>query len=444
MARAEWSSRLGFILAAAGATVGLGSIWKFPYVVANNGGGAFLFIYFGFMLTLGLGLLMLELAIGRYAQSGAVSAFERLGGKAWPLIGYMGVLCGVFVLSFYNVVGGWTIGYLGKALDGSVLKNDMNALGQLFDAYVSSPALSLSTHAIFATATLGIVLMGVQKGIERASKIMMPALFLLMLVLIVRSLTLDNAMIGLARFFTPDWSKVNGAMLVDALGLACFSLSVGAGCMLAYGSYLNKSARLPSAALWITGLTSLTSLLVGLMIFPAIFAIMPDIKAIPAGPGLTYMAMPIVFNHLPFGQVFAALFFFLLLFSALTSSVSLLELVVVLPIEKLGWTRQKSALVCMSLIYALGIPAALSFGPWVDLTYLGKNVFDWLDYLSSNVLLPLGSIGTALFAGWVIWPSIVQELGLKDAVMAKALRLLACVIAPLTITVIMIKQSGVV
>ena len=442
MARAEWSSRLGFILAAAGATVGLGSIWKFPYVVANNGGGAFLFIYFGFMLTLGLGLLMLELAIGRYAQSGAVSAFERLGGKAWSVVGYMGVLCGGFVLSFYNVVGGWTIGYLGKALDGSVMQTDMAALGQLFGAYVSNPALSLSTHAIFAAATLIIVLMGVQKGIERASKLMMPALFLLMLVLIIRALTLDNAMLGLTRFFTPDWSKVNGVMLIDALGLACFSLSVGAGCMLAYGSYLNKSARLASSALWITGLTSLTSLLVGLMIFPAIFAIMPDIKAIPAGPGLTYMAMPIVFSHLPFGQVFAALFFFLLLFAALTSSVSLLELVVVLPMEKWGWTRQKSALVCMSLIYALGIPAALSFGPWADLTYLGKNVFDWLDYLSSNVLLPLGGIGTALFAGWVIWPHIAQELGLKNVALTNALRLLACVIAPIAIAYIMIQQSG--
>jgi SNF family Na+-dependent transporter len=165
---------------------------------------------------------------------------------------------------------------LGKALDGSVMQTDMAALGQLFGAYVSNPALSLSSHAIFAAATLIIVLMGVQKGIERASKLMMPALFLLMLVLIIRALTLDNAMLGLTRFFTPDWSKVNGVMLIDALGLACFSLSVGAGCMLAYGSYLNKSARLASSALWITGLTSLTSLLVGLMIFPAIFAITKD------------------------------------------------------------------------------------------------------------------------------------------------------------------------
>lgn len=434
MSRSQWGSRVGFILASAGATVGLGSIWKFPYVTAMNGGGAFLAIFVAITFTLGLTLLLAEIAIGRAAGCGAVSALRKLGGGGWPLVGYAGVLCGFLVLSFYCVVGGWTLGYLWRAIDGRVMSDSPEALAALFGQYVSSPVEPLLTLALFVLLTLVVVMSGIQKGIERAGKIMMPALFLLMLVLIVRSLTLPGASAGVAMFLAPDFSRVTPAMLVDALGLAFFSLSVGAGCMLAYGSYLGHDVKLTGAALWVTGLTTLTSILAGLMIFPAIAAFGLDAAA---GPGLTYMTMPIVFNHLPFGQGFALAFFALLLFAALTSSVSLLELIVVLPIDDWGVSRRRASLVVSALVFAAGIPASLSFGLLADYKWFDRNVFELMDYGASNILLPLGGIGTALFAGWKIWPTLRDELELP-AGMTVAMRWMCRLFAPVLIGVILV------
>ncbi|UTH75590.1 sodium-dependent transporter [Chromobacterium sp. IIBBL 290-4] len=434
MQRMQWGSRLGFILASAGATVGLGSIWKFPYVTAMNGGGAFLLVYLAFTFTLGLALLQAELAIGRAAGCGAVGAFARLGSRRWKLLGYSGVLCCFLVFSFYSVVGGWTLGYLRRALDGRVMNGDLAELGGLFGQYVGNPAESLATHALFAALTLLVVMGGVQKGIERAGKALMPLLFLLMLGLIARSLTLPGAQAGVEALFRPDFSKLTPAMLVEALGLACFSLSVGAGCMLAYGSYLGRDARLGNSALWVTGLTALTSVLAGLMIFPAIYAFGLDPQA---GPGLTYMVMPAVFNHLPYGQLFAVLFFALLLMAALTSAVSLLEVVVVLPIDEFGVSRRKATLLVTALVFLAGIPAALSFGPLAEYKLFGRNAFELMDYAASNVLLPLGCIGTALFAGRVAWPAVSAELSLSA--LAAALMRAACRwLAPLLIGMVLV------
>ncbi|MGR2681757.1 sodium-dependent transporter [Chromobacterium haemolyticum] len=434
MSRTQWGSRLGFILASAGATVGLGSIWKFPYVTAMNGGGAFLLIYLLLTFTLGIALLLAEIAIGRAAACGAVSAFARLGSRRWKLVGYAGVLCGFLVFSFYSVVGGWTLGYLLRALDGRVMSNDPAALARLFGDYVSNPFESLLTHALFTGLTLLVVMCGVQKGIERAGKVLMPLLFLLMLGLIARSLTLPGAEAGVAALLTPDFSKVTPGMLVEALGLAFFSLSVGAGCMIAYGSYLGRDAKLASAALWVTGLTTLTSVLAGLMIFPAIYAFGLDPQA---GPGLTYMTMPVVFNHLPFGQGLAAAFFLLLLMAALTSSVSLLELVAVFPIDEWGVGRRKATLLICLLVFCAGVPAALSFGPLAGWKLFGRNVFELMDYTASNILLPLGGIGTACFAGWVIWPTMRAELKLPSA-LASGVRFIYCWAAPVLIGLVLV------
>lgn len=434
MQRSQWGSRLGFILASAGATVGLGSIWKFPYVTAMNGGGAFLLVFIALTFTLGLTLLLAEFAIGRHAKVGAVSAFKKLGGGAWPLVGYAGVLAGFLVLSFYSVVGGWTLGYLLRAVDGRVMSNDPAALAALFGQYVASPTEPLLTHALFMALTLGVVMAGVKNGIERAGKVLMPALFVLMLVLMVRSLTLPGAAAGVAEFLAPDFSKVSPTMLVDALGLAFFSLSVGAGCMLAYGSYLGDDIKLTGSALWVTGLTTLTSILAGLMIFPAVTAF--GLEA-AAGPGLTYMTMPIVFNHLPFGQGFAIAFFALLLFAALTSSVSLLELIVVLPIDEWGISRKQATLGVAALVFAAGIPASLSFGLLADYKLFGRNAFELMDYSASNILLPLGGIGTALFAGWKVWPTMRAELALSRPAQT-AMRAMCCLIAPALISLILL------
>jgi NSS family neurotransmitter:Na+ symporter len=431
MQRTQWGSRLGFILASAGATVGLGSIWKFPYVTAMNGGGVFLLAYLAFTFTLGLALLQAELAIGRAAGCGAVGAFSRLGSRRWKLLGYSGVLCCFLVFAFYSVVGGWTLGYLLRAVDGRVMSDDMSALGQLFGQYVGNPAEALLTHALFAGLTLLVVVGGVQKGIERAGKVLMPLLFLLMLGLIARALTLPGALAGVEALFRPDFSRLTPAMLVEALGLACFSLSVGAGCMLAYGSYLGQGTRLGNSALWVT---ALTSVLAGLMIFPAIYAFGLDPQA---GPGLTYMVMPVVFNHLPYGQLFAIVFFILLLMAALTSAVSLLEVVVILPIDEFGVGRRKATLAVTALVFLAGVPAALSFGPLADCKLFGRNIFELMDYAACNILLPLGCIGTALFAGRVAWPAVSDQLRLSA--WAEALMRLSCRwLAPLLIGVVLV------
>ncbi|OHX17912.1 transporter [Chromobacterium amazonense] len=434
MQRTQWGSRLGFILASAGATVGLGSIWKFPYVTAMNGGGVFLLVYLAFTFTLGLALLQAELAIGRAAGCGAVGAFARLGSRRWKLLGYSGVLCCFLVFAFYSVVGGWTLGYLLRAVDGRVMSDDMSALGQLFGQYVGNPVEALLTHALFAGLTLLVVVGGVQQGIERAGKVLMPLLFLLMLGLIARALTLPGALAGAEALFRPDFSRLTPAMLVEALGLACFSLSVGAGCMLAYGSYLGQDTRLGNSALWVTGLTALTSVLAGLMIFPAIYAFGLDPQA---GPGLTYMVMPVVFNHLPYGQLFAIVFFILLLMAALTSAVSLLEVVVILPIDEFGVSRRKATLAVTALVFLAGVPAALSFGPLADCKLFGRNIFELMDYAACNILLPLGCIGTALFAGRVAWPAVSDQLRLSA--WAEAWMRLSCRwLAPLLIGVVLV------
>ncbi|OWY38648.1 sodium-dependent transporter [Xenophilus sp. AP218F] len=411
MARSQWGSRLGFILAAAGSAIGLGAIWKFPYVAATNGGGAFLFIYLGICLTLGLVLMLGEMAVGRAAHAGAVGAFRKLAGGGWPVIGYMGVLVCFLILSFYSVVGGWTIAYIGKSFDGSIMTADAKALGGIFSSFISHPLEPVVYHGVFAALTLGVVIGGVQQGIEKLSKWMMPALFLLMLALIVRVLTLPGAMEGLLYFVTPDFSKVSGAMLVDALGLAFFSLSLGLGIMVTYGSYVGKESNLVSASLWVILLTVATCFLAGLMVLPAVFAFGFDPAA---GPGLTFITMPAVFSHLPMGQLFSALFFCLLLLAALTSSISLLEVVTSFAIDEFGLSRRAAAIGMAAGIFLLGVPASLSLGIWSDALLFGMNFFDLLDYLTSKLLMPLGELLLALFVGWKAWPLVAAELARNE------------------------------
>ncbi len=434
MARAQWNSKIGFVLASCGATVGLGSIWKFPYVAANNGGGAFILIFTLIVFTLGLALLLAEVAIGRAAHCGAVGAFKKLGSSRWSFIGYIGVLCGFLVLSFYSVVGGWTIGYLIRSFDGRVMQGDLGVLEKIFGDYVSSPFEPILTHGIFLFLTLIIVMSGVQKGIERASKFLMPVLFFLILFLIFRSVTLPGASEGLLKFISPDFSKVTTDMLVDALGLAFFSLSVGAGCMLAYGSYLDKKVKLKNSSFWIAFLTIISSILSGLMIFPALttFGLKPA-----AGPGLSYITMPVIFYNLPYGQIFAVAFFALLLVASLTSAVSLLELTAIYFIDEHKISRKKTTFLVCLLAFLVGIPVSLSFGIISEVKIFNRNFFQLLDYLTSNLLLPIGGIGIAIFTGWVAWPAIKNELDFSPPT-AFAMEWMCKLIAPILIGFILI------
>lgn len=434
--RPGWGSKLGFVLAAAGSAIGLGAIWKFPYVAAQNGGGAFLLLFLLFSFTLGLAQMVVEFALGRQAQRGPVGMFRQLAGGAWPLIGLMGIFAGFVLCSFYSVVGGWTLGYLALAVDGRILTTDGGALTRIFQDYVGHPWWPLLSLAGFVLATLLIVMGGVEKGIERAGKLLMPALFLIMLLLIARSLTLPGAWAGVLAFLAPDFSKVSAAMVVDALGLAFFSLSLGTGGMIAYGSYVKRETPVLHSALWVVLLSTCVALLAGLMIFPALFAFHLDPAA---GPGLTFMTMPVVFASLPFGQAFAVAFFALLAVAALTSSVSILELIATLFMDEFGW-RRKPVILCLSLaVLVCGVPASLSFGPWAETRLFGKTVFELMDYSVSNLMMPLGGIGVALFAGWRVWPLIGSHCGLQGAALA-ALKWSCRLLAPGGITVILLKN----
>ena len=409
MARAQWGSRLGFILAAAGSAIGLGAVWKFPYVAATNGGGAFLFIYLLICITIGLVLMVSEMSLGRLSHASSVGAFRKNGGKAWSLIGYSGVLICFLILSFYSVVGGWTVAYLVKAVSGSLINPSIPAseYATLFNNFITHPVDPIIYHGIFAVVTFAIVIGGVQKGIENLSKFLMPGLFILLLILVVRALTLDGAIDGLIYFVKPDFSKVTAAMLVDALGLAFFSLSLGMGIMVTYGSYVDKEANLFSSAIWVIMLTIAMCFLSGLMILPAVFSFGFDPAA---GPGLTFITMPAIFAQMPMGAFFAALFFSLLMVAALTSSVSLLEVIVSFLIDEFKLNRRPASILVTVSIFLLGIPSSLSFGVWNDVRLFDKTIFDILDYLTSNIMMPFNEIMLALFVGWFIWQKMAADL----------------------------------
>ncbi|BCL76117.1 transporter [Jeongeupia sp. HS-3] len=432
--RANWGSKVGFILAASGSAVGLGAIWKFPYVAGKNGGGAFLIAYLVCVFTIGIALLLAEMVIGRTAKKSATTAFRDLKGGLWPWAGRLSVLCIFIILSYYCVVGGWTIAYIFRSITGEALTSDTKALSAAFGSFIANPGQALGYTAAFLGITVAVVMGGVEKGIERMSKVLMPALFILMLVLIARSLTLPGAWDGVKYFITPDFSKLTASMIVDALGLAFFSLSLGGGMIIAYGSYLPQDTKLVGATLWVSSLATLACVLAGLMVLPAVFAFHVDPAA---GPGLTFITMPAIFAQMPFGQFFAIAFFLLLLFAALTSSVSILEPIVSFLIDEFGWARKTSTFAVAIASFVIGIPAALSFGPMADVQLFGKSPFDLMDYVASNMMMPAGGLFVALFVGWAIWPKIRHELTAQGSTaVLPAFRLICAVIAPIVIGVI--------
>ncbi len=406
MSQVQWSSRIGHVLAAAGSAIGLGAIWKFPYVTATNGGGAFLLVFLLFSFTLGVAVLVGETLLGSRSQRGVLGAFHKLVGPNWRWMGYMGILCGFFIYSFYSVVGGWTVGYAALAVGGELNLSEASTLTALFTGYVSDPLWPALTHLVFAGLTWWFVQGGLQKGVERALRWMMPALFVMMLLLVVTGLSMPGAMAGVRQFLMPDFSHLTGQGVLDALGLAFFSLSIGLGVHTTYGAYLPSSDGALRSGVWVVTLASCISVLAGLMIFPVLASTGIDPAA---GPGLTFMTMPAVFNHLPFGQGLAVIFFLLLLVAALSSSISMLEHLVRFTTEEWGWSRRNACRVLTLLIMACGIPVSLSFGPWADYTLFGKTLFDLLDYLTSNLMMPLFGLVLTLLLGWKLGDSIVPS-----------------------------------
>lgn len=406
MSRENWGSRLGFILAAAGSAVGLGNIWKFPYLVGANGGGAFLVIYLALTLTIGLSVVLAEIAIGRAAQKDPAGAFAKLKGGAWPLVGWLGIAAGFLILSFYSVIGGWTIAYVIKMLDGELTAQGIDLAGS-FGAFIGDPVAPLGFHGLFMALTVLIVLKGIGDGIERWTKILMPGLFILLVVLIARSVTLDGAAEGIAFYLQPDFGAVTANTVYEALSQAFFSLSIGMGIMITYGSYIGRSENLPKATLWVTLLDTAVAVLAGLLIIPAVFAFGVEPGA---GPGLTFITLPGIFAQMPMGALFGALFFILLAIAALTSAVSLLEVSVTTMIDQMKVSRRTASLTLGGVIFVLGVPSSLSLGIWSDVTVFGMGFLDLFDYITSKLMMPLGGILVTLFVGWVLWPQLRDEV----------------------------------
>ncbi len=396
-ARGAWSGKLGFVLAAAGSAIGLGNIWRFPYMAAEGGGGVFVLVYLACVLAIGIPVLFTELAIGRATERNPVGAFRALApGSSWPALGVMGVLAGFFILAFYSVIAGWTVGYLWMALTGRFAPGlDAAASNDLFGGFIGNAGPAIGLTALFLFMTAFVVRGGVSEGIERASRILMPVLLGVLFVLLIRAVTLPGASGGLAYFLRPDLSALSPRVVVLALGQAMFSMSLGMGTMITYGSYFPKEQSLPVAGTSVALADLFVALLAGLIIFPALFSAGGEIQS---GPGLVFVVFPTVFASMPLGYFFGVLFFLCLIIAALTSTISLLEVVVAYFVDERGWARPKAAIVVATACFALAVPSALSQGGSAWLTDVG-----WLDIQNiiwGNYALSIGAIFITLFAGW--------------------------------------------
>ena len=412
MAQNSFASKIGFILAAAGSAIGLGAIWKFPYVTGTSGGGAFLLMFLAFTLLLGLPLLIGEFIVGRSTQKTALLAFKQLGHRNWSIIGYLGVLACFLLLSFYSVIGGWVLIYIALGLSGTLSDRTPDEFGTVFESVVSTPGVAVLGQFLFLLVTLLIVLKGVEAGIERMSKILMPLLFVSFLVLVVRSLTLDGAMEGVRFFLQPDFSALTSQSVLFALGQAFFSLSLGVAAMLTYASYIKTKGTLNRSANMIVLLNITVSLLAGLAIFPAVFASGLD----PAeGPALLFVVLPAVFEQVPLGGFFMVLFFLLFAFASITSSIAMLEVVVAgvtdrLNEKKMTLSKRQITVAAAVLVFAIGVPSALSFGLLSDVVvWRGRTFFDTMDYIVSYILMPFGALLTSIFVGYVVDQRVLKD-----------------------------------
>ncbi|MFS0666767.1 sodium-dependent transporter [Peribacillus frigoritolerans] len=403
----QWTSKLGFILAAAGSAIGLGAIWKLPYMTGENGGGVFFLLFIIFTLLIGAPILIAEFTIGRNAQKDAISAYKHIApGKPWALIGYGGVVASIILLSFFSVVGGWIISYLARSFTGSLSNLTQEEYGNFFNTIISNPYETVIAQLLFMVFTIWVVQGGVSKGIEKANKYMMPSLFILFIILLIRSLTLDGAMEGVKFFLEPDFSALTGETILLALGQSFFALSVGVSVMVTYASYLSKKEDITKSAFSVVGLNIFISLLAGLVIFPAVFALgfSPS-----SGPGLVFVVLPAVFNEMALGGIFMFIFFILLLFATLTTAFSILEIVVAAMIKGDSAKRKKASWIAGITVFLIGIPSALSFGVLSDVKIFNLSIFDFADYLTSNIALPVGALFISLFIGYQMKRIEVQK-----------------------------------
>lgn len=404
--RATLGGKLSAVLVAAGSSVGLGNIWRFPYVAGDNGGGAFLMIYILCVLLLGLPIMLGEFIVGRSTNRNAVGAYRTLAPR-WTLLGYNGVLAAFLILGFYFVVSGWTLEYMIRSLTGELAHYaTAEQYTALFDTFVKNPWRPVLYTSLFVLLTHAVIALGVEKGIERSAKVLMPLLLAILVVLSVHSLLMPGGGEGLRFFFKPDFSAVTPRTVLVALGQAFFSLSIGLGTMVTYASYFKPDTNLRHTALSVTLLDSLVAILAGVVIFPAVFSV----GIAPAsGPSLVFITLPGIFNTMPLSMVWSSVFFLLLVVAALTSTISLHEVLTVYLSEEWHLSRRAAAWTTTAATAALAALASLSLGVLGGYPVFGKNLFDGLDFVTANILLPLGGLATCLFVGWRLDKRIIRR-----------------------------------
>lgn len=441
----KWSSRLGFILAGTGAAVGLGNIWKFPYITGENGGGAFVLVYLLCVLLIGIPLMIAELSLGRRAGKSPVNTILDLARESgasgwWRLVGIMGVLAGFLILSYYSVVAGWTLVYAIKMLTGAFWGMDAGEISGVYDQLISDPVQLLFWHSLFIGATMLVVSRGVQDGLERAVRFMMPALFGLLLILVVYSLSVGDSAQAIKFLFSLDFDKLTGQGVLIALGQAFFSIGLGMGMLIMYGAYLPKQIAIAESSFIIAAADTLVALLAGLAIFPIVFANQLEPGS---GAGLIFQTLPIAFAQMPLGSIFGFLFFTLLVFAALSSSIALIEPTVRWLMESRKISREDACLSSGLAVWLAGIMTALSFNHWSDVRLFDKNIFQLIDYLTSNIMLPLGGIMIAIFTGWVVKQSLLSDETLMNASAFKLWMLLVKFLVPVAIFLVMLSVVGI-
>lgn len=441
--RENFSSKLGIIMATAGSALGLGNIYRFPCEAGANGGGAFLIVYLVVALLIGTPLMISEFVIGRRSKSNPVGAFRRLAGKktVWPAVGFLGVLCAFLILAFYTTVAGWTLGYLGKSVAGHFSGQNLEQIQSQFVSFTNHPWLPIVCQLLFLILTAFVVARGVKDGIECYSKILMPLLLVIMVVLCVKSLTLSGAADGLKFFFNPDFSKLNGRVLIGALGQSFFSLSIGMGALITYGSYISKDDNMTTSAVSVVLADTFVAVLAGVIIFPAAFTfgIQPE-----AGASLAFTTLPMVFQQMTGGYFFCLIFFLLLVIATLTSTISLLEVIVAAMTEELKITRTKAAIIGSLVTAVIGVFATLSFREGSALHISGRTVFDLLDHITASYFMPIGGLLIVLFVGWRMKRAdLLDEMtngGRLKVGVNKVIAFIIRYIAPVAIAVIFVSQ----
>lgn len=441
-----WSSRLAFILAATGSAVGLGNIWKFPYITGENGGGAFVIVYLFCVLLIGIPIMIAETMLGRRSQRNPIEAMELLteeagADKNWHYLGWMGVIAGLLILSYYSVIAGWASAYVLKAFTGSFFGADAITINGIFNKFIASPAQLIFWHSLFMLATMLIVARGVQNGLEKAVLFLMPGLFVLMILLVGYAMTTGSYNQGLRFLFLPDFGKLTGDAVLTAMGHAFFTLSLGMGAIMVYGSYLPKKISIAKTAFLIAGADTAVALLAGIAIFPIVFAnnLHPG-----SGPGLIFQTLPIAFGNMTGGWLMGILFFVMLVFAALTSSISLIEPAVAWLVENKDLSRKQACVWSGLAAWALGLGTVFSFNVWSDVKFFDRSIFQLLDYLTANLMLPIGGFCIAVFAGWIMKRQhSEQELNMTNVAGYQVWKILISYVAPSAVFFVFLHVIGV-